>query len=52
MPTPTGVGTGVANAGEFVERLEASVAAQLAAAPAPMSIPLAIVVLAKRRRSA
>jgi hypothetical protein len=37
---------------EFVEQLEASVAAQLAAAPAPMSIPLAIVVLAKRRRSA
>jgi hypothetical protein len=37
---------------EFVERLEAAVATQLAAAPAPMSIPLAIVVLAKRRHSA
>lgn len=37
---------------EFVQQLEASVAAQLAAAPAPMSIPLAMVVLAKRRRSA
>ncbi|WP_319433142.1 SAM-dependent methyltransferase [Mycobacterium sp. RTGN5] len=37
---------------EFVEQLEASVAAQLAAAPAQMSIPLAMVVLAKRRRSA
>jgi hypothetical protein len=37
---------------QFVDQLEASVAAQLAAAPAPMSIPLAMVVLAKRRRSA
>jgi len=37
---------------EFVEQLEASVAAQLAAAPAQISIPLAMVVLAKRRRSA
>lgn len=37
---------------EFTEQLEASVAAQLSAAPAQLSIPLAIVVLAKRRRSA
>ncbi|MBB3603338.1 hypothetical protein FHT40_002999 [Mycolicibacterium sp. BK556] len=37
---------------QFVDDLTASVAAQLTAAPAPMSIPLAIVVLEKRRRSA
>ncbi|BBY60364.1 class I SAM-dependent methyltransferase [Mycolicibacterium sarraceniae] len=37
---------------EFVEQLETAVAARLAAAPAPMSIPLAIAVLSKRRRSA
>lgn len=37
---------------EFIDQLHAAMAAQLAAAPAPMSIPLALVVLAKRRRSA
>lgn len=37
---------------DFVDQLHAALAAQLAAAPAPMSIPLALVVLAKRRRSA
>lgn len=37
---------------QFVEQLVASVADQLAAAPEPMSIPLALVVLSKRRRSA
>ncbi|MGY4708874.1 SAM-dependent methyltransferase [Mycolicibacterium sp. CBM1] len=39
-------------AGQFVDRLEASVAARLAAAPEQMSIPLAQVVLVKRRGSA
>ncbi|WP_445165830.1 SAM-dependent methyltransferase [Mycolicibacterium sp. Dal123E01] len=37
---------------QFIDDLTASVAAQLTAAPAQMSIPLAMVVLAKRRRSA
>ncbi|MCX2930899.1 SAM-dependent methyltransferase [Mycobacterium sp. CVI_P3] len=36
----------------FVEQLEAAVAEQLAATPTPMSIPLALVVLGKQRRSA
>ena len=37
---------------QFVERLEAAVAAKLASAPGRMSIPLAKLVLVKRRRSA
>ncbi|WP_431231399.1 SAM-dependent methyltransferase [Mycolicibacterium psychrotolerans] len=37
---------------EFVDQLHAALAAQLAAAPARMSIPLGLVVLEKRRRSA
>lgn len=49
---PDGTGGRSQRRREFVERLEASVATRLAAAPAQMSIPLAIVVLTKRRRSA
>jgi hypothetical protein len=45
-------GAGDPRAGQFVERLHADMAAQLAAAPEPMSIPLAKLVLVKRRRSA
>ncbi|PND59164.1 SAM-dependent methyltransferase [Mycobacterium sp. ENV421] len=37
---------------EFVDQLHSALAAQLAAAPARMSIPLGLVVLEKRRRSA
>ncbi|MCV7346318.1 SAM-dependent methyltransferase [Mycolicibacterium rhodesiae] len=37
---------------EFVDQLHAALAAQLTAAPARMSIPLGLVVLEKRRRSA
>jgi hypothetical protein len=43
-------GTADPRAGEFVQRLEAGVAARLASSPQQVQIPLALVVLAKRAR--
>jgi len=44
-------GTGDPRAADFVQHLETAVAARLSSAPEPMQIPLASVVLVKRRRA-